>query len=530
MSPSPRPLLSYAVTSLIGLCLMATFWWWAGRPILLEDPLPAGRKMQCASYTPFTRDQSPLVKGFFISTEQIERDFTQLEKYFQCVRTYSVLGLEQVPVIARKHGLKVMLGGWVSSDPAETKLELDTLVKLANDNPDVVTSVIVGNEVLLRREQTGDQMVNYIRQVKAQVKQPVTYADVWVFWLQHPQVAPEVDFVTIHLLPYWEDEPSGIAQALETVRNVHAQMTAQYPGKRIFVGETGWPSEGRQRETAIPSRENEARFMRGFVTMAEQNGWGYNLIEAFDQPWKRLHEGVVGGYWGLFDTDREDKHVLAGPVSNAPDWAHWLAAATGIAALLLLVAGLPAGSCGALSPLLIGLGSALAAYHLREGQISCRNSIEWLWNWVEVGLGLATVAAASLALNAPGQGWRASLAAHARRHADTLTLCLAFCASVIALGLAFEPRYRSFPTAAYAVPALALLSLVRAGWLSARIELKLLGGVLALSLPVITYRELIAHRHDLTILVMNEQALGWLAVSLLLAVALLRAGSRRAPV
>jgi exo-beta-1,3-glucanase (GH17 family) len=47
----------------------------------------------------------------------------------------------------------------------------------------------------------------------------------------------------------------------------------------------------------VPSRVNEAKFMRGFVAMAEANGWHYNLIEAFDQPWKRASEGAVGGYW-----------------------------------------------------------------------------------------------------------------------------------------------------------------------------------------------------------------------------------------
>ena len=49
-----------------------------------------------------------------------------------------------------------------------------------------------------------------IEQVKAGVEQPVTYADVWEFWLQYPEVAPAVDFLTIHLLPYWEDDPTGI--------------------------------------------------------------------------------------------------------------------------------------------------------------------------------------------------------------------------------------------------------------------------------------------------------------------------------
>ena len=70
--------------------------------------------------------------------------------------------------------------------------------------------MIVGNEVLLRKDLTANQLRRYIRQVKQRVKQPVTYADVWEFWLRNPSLADEVDFITIHLLPYWEDEPIGL--------------------------------------------------------------------------------------------------------------------------------------------------------------------------------------------------------------------------------------------------------------------------------------------------------------------------------
>ncbi|MGE1161652.1 hypothetical protein ACQJ0H_23070, partial [Pantoea agglomerans] len=82
--------------------------------------------------------------------------------------------------------------------------------------------------------------------------------DVWEFWLQHPQIAPAVDFLTIHLLPYWEDDPRSIDQALAHVAEVRQVFGARFAPKQIMIGETGWPSEGRQRETALPSRVNEA--------------------------------------------------------------------------------------------------------------------------------------------------------------------------------------------------------------------------------------------------------------------------------
>ena len=35
----------------------------------------------------------------------------------------------------------------------------------------------------------------------AQVTVPVTYADVWEYWLRNREVYEAVDFVTIHILP-----------------------------------------------------------------------------------------------------------------------------------------------------------------------------------------------------------------------------------------------------------------------------------------------------------------------------------------
>lgn len=319
MSPTSRfPLFPYLFASLIALLSLAGLWYGQGKPVILPDAATPTHKLQCASYSPFDKDQSPFDQPFVLRPERMDADLALLATRFHCVRTYSMTGLEAMPELARKHGLKLMLGAWVNGNPVDTGKEITALVKAANANPDVVEAVIVGNETLLRKEVTGAQLAKLITEVKAQVKQPVTYADVWEFWLRHPEVAPAVDFLTIHLLPYWEDDPAGIDEALAHVGEIREDFGKRFAPKDILIGETGWPSEGRQRETALPSRVNEAKFIRGFVHMAEENGWRYNLIEAFDQPWKRVSEGAVGGYWGLFSADRTEKGVLAGPVSNLP--------------------------------------------------------------------------------------------------------------------------------------------------------------------------------------------------------------------
>ncbi len=105
-------------------------------------------------------------------------------------------------------------------------------------------AVIVGNEVLLRRELPEAALRAYLERIRAATALPVTYADVWEFWLRHPSLAQAVSFITIHILPYWEDNPVGIEDAVPHVQQVYRRVRAAFPGQEILIGETGWPSEG----------------------------------------------------------------------------------------------------------------------------------------------------------------------------------------------------------------------------------------------------------------------------------------------
>jgi glucan 1,3-beta-glucosidase len=98
-------------------------------------------------------------------------------------------------------------------------------------------------------------------------------------------------------------------------------MAVAFPGKEILIGETGWPSAGRMRDGALPSRTNQARVVSEILNMAKQENFRVNLIEAYDQPWKRKLEGTVGGNWGLLDSvQRLVKYPPGEAISNYPFW------------------------------------------------------------------------------------------------------------------------------------------------------------------------------------------------------------------
>ena len=196
---------------------------------------------------------------------------------------------------------------------------------------------MVGNEVLLRGEMTTSDLAANIRSVKSRVTVPVTYADVWEFWLRNREVYDAVDFVTIHILPYWEDIPVRAKFAAGHVDDIRKRMAVAFPNKEILIGETGWPSAGRMREGALPSRTNQARVVSEILDLAKREKFRVNLIEAYDQPWKRQLEGTVGGYWGLIDdAQRAVKYPPGEPISNYPFWKLQMGCGMALSAFVFL--------------------------------------------------------------------------------------------------------------------------------------------------------------------------------------------------
>ena len=532
------PKLPLGLLGAVVLAIVAA-WWWLGQPIAMPaGPADTGR-LQCVSYAPFRSGQNPLESGTYVPSAQIEEDLGRLRQITGCVRTYSIEhGVDQVPAIAQRLGMKVMLGLWLSPDRAKDRVQVDTAVALARRFPDVVTDVIVGNEVLLRGDMSAIDLAGYIREVKAAVPSRVTYADVWEFWNRNPDLGGLVDFVTIHLLPYWEDFPIPLDRAAAHVESIRRQLLARFPGKEVVIGEVGWPSAGRMREGALPSRANQARFLTEVMADARREGYRVNVIEAFDQPWKRQLEGTVGGHWGLFDAyRRQAKFSWGEPVSDHPAWRWQAAGGALLAALMFGVAAAVARRRGVVPSRDHWFGLAVSA-------AVSGTFVGWAWanvpveslgpgGWIE-GIVWGTVAvvgpvaaAASLVAGAALPTFGQILGRRDERPSAPLALAsgvtlvaLSVLALQRALMLGFDPRYVDLPFApllAAAVPFL-LLALWRKPEKGSRPAAeKLAAGILAASAVYIVINESVA----------NWQALLFCAGLAMLAVTLARA--RAAP-
>ena len=416
------------------------------------------------------------MEGTLVTPGQIDEDLALLSRYTDCIRTYSIAnGLDQVPGIAKRHGMKVLQGIWLSNKAEKNRQQIATGVALAIKYPDVISAIVVGNEVLLRGDLAVTDLAAVIREVKAQVPMPVTYADVWEYWLRYSDLQHAVDFVTIHILPYWEDFPLPASLAAAHVDAIRGRVAAAVPNKEIVVGEVGWPSAGRMREAARPSPSNQARVIAETVTLAQRENFRVNVIEAFDQPWKRWLEGATGGYWGIFDRGtRAPKFNFSGIVSDHPEWP--LQAAAGIAlTTLIFAAAFAAGRGKAAPPLLwprVAMLAFLPAVLLGWTIETVPVDSFGLGGWLRSLAFAVTAAAAPIACAAACAAGRkppsfAALLARSRGARDGVSLALG--ASLIALtllslqtalGLVFDPRYRDPPFAPQSAGVVAFLALM----------------------------------------------------------------------
>jgi glucan 1,3-beta-glucosidase len=304
---------------------------------------------------------------------------------------------------------------------------------------------------------------------------PVTYADVWEFWLRYPDVQNAVDFVTVHILPYWEDFPIPASRAAEHVADIRGRVAAAFPGKEIVVGEFGWPSEGRMREGARPSPSNQALALTETLALAAREHFQLNVIEAFDQPWKRALEGTVGGYWGIIDraTGAPKFNFGGGGVSDHPNWP--IEALTGVvlAALALGGAGAAAARKGVSAPqwaLMAGMAfvSAVAfGWTIETVAVESFSIGSWLRSIAFAAAAAAApiVCAIGCAAGRPTPAFADLLGRRTTRHdgfewalGGFLMLTMAVAVEA-ALGLVFDPRYRDIPFAPLTAAALPYLAL-----------------------------------------------------------------------
>lgn len=256
-------------------------------------------------FSPYTEGQD---EGATLSANQIERRIEIIAPHASWIRSFSCTnGNELIPEIARKKGLKTVVGAWISQDRDRNEKEINALLDLAKKG--MVDIATVGNEVLHRNEISEQELIGYIKRVKDALPNiPVSYVDAYYQFLDKPNLVANCDVLMVNFYPFWEG--SNCDYSLSYLNNMMEVTQNIATDKKIIIAETGWPSKGESVDQAIPSETNAMKYFITTQEWAKSNAIELFYFSSFDESWKVKQEGIVGAAWGIWDKDEKLKFEL----------------------------------------------------------------------------------------------------------------------------------------------------------------------------------------------------------------------------
>jgi exo-beta-1,3-glucanase (GH17 family) len=337
---------------------------------------PKYQAMCYGGYRDNTREIEP-------SVSQITDDLRILSAMnIKVLRTYNVHHAEisnllKAIRIAKKENpnfeMYVMLGAWIDCKNSWTTLpvihneesernpiEIAEAVKLANEYPDIVKIIAVGNEAMVKWATSYYvepaiilKWVNYLQTLKKEGKLPkdlwITSSDNFASWgggskeyhvEDLNQLIKAVDYISMHSYPmhdtHYNPQFWGILEnemQLSESEKINAAMIrardysiAQYKGvlnymkslgaeKPIHIGETGWATVSNEFYGDSGSKATDEYKSALYYTLMREwtNKEGISLFyfEAFDEKWKDS-QNLLGSenHFGLINLQGQAKYVL----------------------------------------------------------------------------------------------------------------------------------------------------------------------------------------------------------------------------
>ena len=277
------------------------------------------------------RDGEGPDKNSLTSKAHILEDLQILAPRWQLIRMYgSGQQSRNVLEVIRDNDLpiRVMQGAWLDAhkSAAENDAQVEGAIALANDFPEIVVAVNVGNEIFVdwswHRIDDMDGVIAYIREVRARIEQPVTVADDYNFWNkpQAKRIADEVDFIALHAYAFWNNKT--LAESMRWTEAIYADIQQRHPNHIIALSETGWPTsriydDGSYEGGLIgkAGEDEQKTFFEQYDAWVDDKRVISFYFEAFDEQWKGGFDGdnpmdKAEKHWGLYRSDRTPKRAL----------------------------------------------------------------------------------------------------------------------------------------------------------------------------------------------------------------------------
>lgn len=304
-----------------------------------KNKLPFGKAI---CYSGYRNGQQP--GGVNPSYEEVKEDLHLLKPHWKYLRLYDCdeHALTVIQVIQQeKLDFKLLLGAYINAEMnnhgcpwhggvyeelqlQENKLNNDLkikkLIEWANLYPEIIFCVSLGNEACVDWTDhfvPVDRVIEFAKQVKQHIRQPVTFCENYVPWLNYlSPLVPYLDFISIHTYPVWEYK--HIHEAVEYSVANYNLVANQFPNVPVVITEAGWAtnSHGVGINAEHVNEQNQKIYFEDLMDWSEKNCVLTFFFEAFDEQWKgSQHPLEPEKHWGLFRADRTPKLAFEGQSS-----------------------------------------------------------------------------------------------------------------------------------------------------------------------------------------------------------------------
>jgi exo-beta-1,3-glucanase (GH17 family) len=278
--------------------------------------LPSFKPFLGIAYSPFRGDESPNY-GTYPTLAEIAEDITNNLVYLASeIATDSMDGPQSnIASVCNSCNLPCYPCAFLSTtDLTDNSNEISALIAVGNQNFPTTRGLIVGSEAVLNGYDAGTLIsnINFVRAATG-TNVPVGTRDVPGEFFDYPALVAACDFIQADIHPYWAELPESNAVAF-TIQQWQG-LTNSYPGVRVEIGETGWPTGGTNvywsDPAVVPSVANQGKFLSEFVPAAVSNGIEYFIFDFRDEAWKvQEGHGNVETNWGLYDGGDNKKQSL----------------------------------------------------------------------------------------------------------------------------------------------------------------------------------------------------------------------------
>lgn len=276
------------------------------------------------------RDGEGPDKDSLTSKQHILEDLRLISSRWQLIRMYGSGKQEQnILEVIRDNNLpvRVMQGIWLDKHKTEQQNneQVKRAIELANAFSEIIVAVNVGNEIFVdwswHRIDDMDKVIGHIRDVRANIKQPVTVNDDYNFWNKDrsQKIAREIDFIGLHAYAFWNDKT--IDEAMNWTESIYRDIQQRHPDHAIAFTETGWPTSRVYDSSYEGSLIGKAGEDEQKIFFDQYDAWVDNnrvislYFEAFDESWKGGFDGdnpmdKAEKHWGVYKADRTPKKLL----------------------------------------------------------------------------------------------------------------------------------------------------------------------------------------------------------------------------